>query len=228
MKYTVLFVVFALLAACSSKPDKQEPVTTSPTEQPEERTESHEKPVVEAPSPEDEQRTEWQNPELVLQRLGNLENKIVADLGAGSGYFSFKLAQKAKKVIALDIDPRALDYITEQKAIVGEWSGNIETRLTPADVPNLLDDEADVVLVVNTFSFIPDRSEYLPRILKGMKNGGRLAIVDFKSGSIPVGPSDDLKLAASEVARELRKAGFKRIKRDEESLQYQYIITAEK
>ncbi len=229
MRYFGLFLVFTILAACSVKSEKQGPVNTTPaTQQPVEAPESSEAPKVVAPSPEDEQRTEWQNPELVIQRLGNLENKVVADLGAGSGYFAFKLSQLAQKVIALDIDPRALDYIEEQMDIVGDWSKNIETRLTPADVPNLVDNEADVVLIVNTFAFIPDRADYLPRVLKGMRKGGKVAIVDFKTGSIPVGPSDNLKLAPAEVARELRKAGFKRINRDEESLQYQYIITAEK
>lgn len=229
MRYLGLFLVFIILAACSGKSDKQEPVNTTPAkERPIEAPESNEAPKVILPSPEDEQRTEWQNPELVIQRLGNLENKVVADLGAGSGYFAFKLSQLAEKVIALDIDPRALDYIEGQMDIVGDWSKNIETRLTPPDVPNLVDDEVDVVLIVNTFAFIPDRTDYLPRVLKGMRKGGKVAIVDFKTGSIPVGPSDNLKMAPVEVARELRKAGFKRINRDEESLLYQYIITAEK
>lgn len=228
-KHLALFFVGALLVACSGKPEKQEPVTDpQPSEQPVEDKPTDDLPAVVAPSQNDEQRTEWQNPDLVLERLGDLENKVVADLGAGSGYFAFKLAQKAEKVIALDIDPRALEYITEQKEIVGDWSSNIETRLTPADVPNLLDGEADVILVVNTYSFIPEREAYLPRVIKGMKAGGRLAIVDFKTGSIPVGPSDDLKLSPGQVVRELRKAGFKRIDRDETSLQYQYIIIAEK
>ena len=229
MRYLCLFVVCIFLAACSGKSAKQEPVNETPaTEQTPETPASTEAPKVVSPTPEDEQRTEWQNPELVIERLGNLENKVVADLGAGSGYFAFKLSQLAKKVIALDIDPRALDYIEEQMEIVGDWSKNIETRLTPADVPNLVENEVDVVLIVNTFAFIPDRADYLPRVLQGMRTGGKVAIVDFKTGSIPVGPSDNLKLAPNQVSKELRQAGFRRINRDETSLQYQYIITAEK
>lgn len=228
MRHLWLVIFFGLVISCSKNTEQtQEPVNTQPeTESPSPRN----SPAIEPqpPTEEDAQRTEWQNPQFVLQTLGDLNDKVVADLGAGSGYFSFKIAQSAKKVIALDIDPRALDYIREQKQIVGDWSKNIEPRLTPADVPNLLDNEVDIVLIVNTYAFIPDKEKYLPRVLDGIRSGGKLAIVDFKTGAIPVGPSDNFKMEAQEVVKELRKAGFKRIRKDEESLQYQYIVTAEK
>lgn len=177
---------------------------------------------------EDPKRTEWQNPDLILQRIGDMTNKTVADIGAGSGYFTFKIAREAAKVIALDINPKALEYIDSQKEIVGEWSKNIESRLTPPDVPNLLDGEVDIVLIVNTYNYIPNKEIYFPRLLNGMKPGGRLVIVDFKKGDIPVGPSDDYKIEASRVKSFLRKSSFRKIDIDEKSLQYQYIITAEK
>lgn len=175
----------------------------------------------------EEKRTDWQNPETVLQAFDNLTDKTVADIGAGAGYFSFKLARLAGKVIALDIDPNALEYINEQKEIVGNWAKNIETRLTPPDVPNLLQNETDAVLVVNTFCFIPKQINYFERLKDGMKSGAELVIVDFKKGEIPVGPSEDRKMDASEVRSILRKAGFRKISVDESSLQYQYIIKAQ-
>ncbi|WP_083262604.1 class I SAM-dependent methyltransferase [Roseivirga sp. 4D4] len=177
---------------------------------------------------EDPKRTEWQNPDLILERIGDLTNKTVADIGAGSGYFTFKIAREAAKVIALDIDPKALEYIDSQKEIVGKWSDNIEPRLTPPDVPNLLEEEADIVLIVNTYNYIPNKEIYFPRLLNGMKPGGRLIIVDFKKGDIPVGPADEYKVEASSVKSFLRKSSFRKIDIDEKSLQYQYIITAEK
>lgn len=229
MRQLWIFGIFLLVFSCSqSGSNKEQPATDNPKEQPslEEETPSVSEPV--EVITEDSQRTEWQNPDLVLDLLGNLEGKVVADIGAGSGYFSFKIARRAKKVIALDIDPRALDYIKEQIEIVGDWSRNIEPRLTPADVPNLLEAEVDVVLIVNTYGFIPDKEDYIPRVLRGIKPGGKLVIVDFKSGAIPVGPSDQFKVETAEVIRTLKRAGFKRTFKDEKSLQYQYIITAEK
>lgn len=230
MRHLWVIGIFLLVFSCSQGgSNKEQPVKDS--------SESESPVLEEAPSseggevpqlPEDPQRTEWQNPDFVLDLLGNLEGLVVADIGAGSGYFSFKIARRARKVIALDIDPRALDYIKEQIEIVGDWSRNIEPRLTPADVPNLLDEEADVVLIVNTFGFIPNKEEYLPRVLNGLKPGGKLVIVDFKAGNIPVGPSDEFKVETSQVISTLRKAGFRGMKKDEKSLQYQYIVTAKK
>ena len=56
-------------------------------------------------------RVIWQKPEMVIKLLGNLESKVVADLGAGSGYFSFRLVDRAKKVIAIDVDPHMISWM---------------------------------------------------------------------------------------------------------------------
>ncbi len=174
----------------------------------------------------EEKRTDWQNPDIVLQSFGDLSGKVIADIGAGAGYFSFKLARMASKVIALDIDSNALEYINEQKQIVGDWSENIETRLTPPDVPNLLPNETDAVLVVNTFAFIPNQRAYFERLRESIRSGGELVVVDFKKGDTPVGPSDERKVDASEIRSILRKAGYRKISIDDKSLEYQYIIKA--
>lgn len=224
MKRLFLFACLLISVACSNKGGRKTPDTV-------------ENPAISKPTrPEtvqpifdmeiEEDRTDWQNPEIVLKAFGDLSNKTIADIGAGAGYFSFKLARQAGKVIALDIDPNALEYINEQKEIVGNWAENIETRLTPPDVPNLLLNEADAVLVVNTFSFIPQPDNYFNRLREGMKPNGELLVVDFKKGKIPVGPSDDRKMEASEIRSILRRAGFRRISIDQKSLEYQYIIKA--
>lgn len=173
-------------------------------------------------------RTEWQNPELVLSSIGDLEGKVIADLGAGSGYFSFKMAQTAQKIIALDIDPKALEYIDNQIGIAGDWAKNIETRLTPADRPNLEKDEADAVLIVNTYFYIPERQKYLQQLFDAIKENGKLVIVEYKIGDMIVGPSDDFKVTPEAIEAELRKSGFKSVNVDLQSLQYQFVITAEK
>jgi len=226
MKRIYLFLIMGFLAlSCGNNQEKENSDQVQKTEEAPVLTNPE---AVEPVFPDDAEaeRTDWQNPETVLQALGNLNSKTVADIGAGAGYFSFKLARLAQKVIALDIDPNALEYINEQKEIVGNWADNIETRLTPPDVPNLLPDEADAVLVVNTFYFIPQQQLYFERLKEGMKPDAELVIVDFKKGEIPVGPSDDRKMDVSEVKSILRKAGYRKISIDEKSLEYQYIIKA--
>ena len=226
MKKLLFISLLILVWSCSDKPKQEnnEFQITPYTQVPSERA-----PLEETILPEqDEDRTEWQNPDFVLKLLGDLNDKTVADVGAGSGYFTFKIARTAKKVIALDIDPNSLEYINNQKAIVGSWADNIEARLTPPDVPNLLDNETDLVLIVNTYGYIPNKDKYLLRLLQGLKKGGKLVIVDFKSGEIPVGPSDENKVSAEELQRSLRRAGFNNLESDLKSLEFQYIITAEK
>lgn len=223
MKSLIGFILLLLVLAACSPSKKETPVVSPKVTQP------RQKPKLD---PEllqiDKDRTEWQNPELIISLLGDLTGKTIVDIGAGSGYFSFKLAKTASKVIALEVDPNALEYIEEQKDVVGDWSSNIEARLTPPDVPNLLPEEVDKVLIVNTYTFLPDKVKYLVRLRDGMKDGAELVIVDFKEGDIPVGPSDTFKEDPAEIIAELRAINLRDIRVDVDKLKYQYIITAKK
>lgn len=176
---------------------------------------------------EDPNRTEWQNPELVLEKLGDLNGKIVADLGAGSGYFTFRMAQTAEKIIAIDIDPRFLSYIEDRKMEFPEdQADKIVTRLTVEDDPSLQKNEVDVVLLVNTFHYIQNRSEYFKKVKNGLKEDGFLVIVDVKNPNAPIGPPEDLIVGLEVAFAELREAGFREFSIDENSLEYQYIMIA--
>lgn len=221
-KLAIWCLLTAILVSCSNQKTETQKVSPKVNQQPAQSI------LDSQGSVEEKERTDWQNPELVLSLLGDLRGQTVVDIGAGSGYFSFKLAKTAEKVIALDVDPNALEYINDQKQVVGDWSANIEARLTPPDVPNLLPEEADKVLIVNTYTFLPDKVKYLVRLRDGMKDGGQLVIVDFKEGDIPVGPSDTFKQDPGDVVAELRAINLTDISVDVNRLKYQYIITAKK
>ena len=60
-------------------------------------------------------RAIWQKPGLVIEKLGDISDKVIADIGAGTGYFSFRLAPRAKKVIAIEIDEALIKYIDSSK-----------------------------------------------------------------------------------------------------------------
>ncbi len=174
---------------------------------------------------EDPERDHWQQPEAVLQMLGDLGEKTVADIGAGSGYFAFRMAPHAQKVIAIDIDQRFLDYIDEKNAARPERLP-IETRLAAPDNPKLAPAEADVVLIVNTYHHIENRVRYFAGVRKNLPPGGRLVVVDFFKKELPVGPPPEIKLSETVVEKELREAGFTEIHIDTSTLPYQYIIIA--
>lgn len=170
-------------------------------------------------------RVIWQKPDLVIQQLGNVRGKVIADLGAGTGYFSRRIASKGAKVIAIDIDPQAIQWMQEQKArFPKELQDRLVIRQAEPDDPHLLPDEVDMVLLVNTYSFINDRVNYFSKLRKAISANGSIIIIDFKKMETPFGPPVDERIDVAEVERELREAGYSILKVDEASLEYQYII----
>lgn len=178
---------------------------------------------------ESKDRGIWQKPNMVISLLGDLEGKTVADIGAGTGYFTFRMVPKAEKVIGIDIDQRFIDFMDSVKVRLDErYRDRFETRLARPDNPLLRPEEADAVVLVNTYGYIDNRVQYLKTLWEGMSPGGRLLIIDFKKNNLPIGPSDDYKVAISQVQRELLTSGFSIDKIDQDALDYQYIVLAVK
>lgn len=174
---------------------------------------------------EDPARADWQKPEKTIASLGPLKGKTVADIGAGTGYFSFPIAKQAKKVIAIDIDQRFLDYIAQKKQ-TQKIGANIETRLTEPDSSGLKPGEADMVLIVDTYHHIEGRIDYFKQLKKCLSKDGGLVIIDFKKEKTPQGPPLELRVAQAEVESELKSAGFTIVSANKDLLPYQYIIKA--
>lgn len=186
----------------------------------------HEEFKIELNVDSDIERGAWQNPELVIDKLGDLSGKIVADIGSGTGYFTFLISRMAEKVLAIDIEQRYLDYIEDRKLeLPVEQADVIETRLTVENEPNLHTDEVDAILIVNVFYYLNDRTTYMKIVNNALRENGTLVLVDYKLGDLPVGPTTD-KIPPEEAIENLKSAGFRDIKLDMESLHYQYIITA--
>ena len=174
-----------------------------------------------------EDRFQWQRPDFVISKLGDLTGKTVVDLGAGSGYFAFRLVKSAGKVIAVDIDERMIKLLEEEKTYYSDSiQSRFEARLALPDDPKLRSGEADAILVVNTYAYIQDRVKYFNRLRTALKPGGMLLIVDFKKRNLPIGPDKAFKVNASDVEDELAQAGYTNILTDDTSLAYQYIIKA--
>jgi SAM-dependent methyltransferase len=176
---------------------------------------------------ESKDRLIWQKPEMVIRLLGDLSTKTVGDLGAGTGFFAFRMVPKAKKVVAIDIDQRFITFMDSAKnELPLEYRSRFETRLVEPNNPKLKNGELDAVIIVNTYMYIGNRVDYMKLLRKGMSKGGKVLIVEYKEKNIPVGPPVSIKVALSTVERELKEAGFRGIVADDTSLDYQYIITA--
>lgn len=172
------------------------------------------------------ERDEYQQPAKVLDWLGIQPGMTIMDIGAGTGYFSFRLQEAGAKVIAADVDSAFQDYIRHKRDSLGIPSDMLQLRLLPYDSPSLSPGEANMVLIVNTWHHIEDREEYARAIMNGLTPEGELVIIDFFKHELPVGPPPAHKLSAEEVITELRSAGFVNIDRTDSLLHYQYCIRA--
>jgi ubiquinone/menaquinone biosynthesis C-methylase UbiE len=192
--------------------------------------ENQKKNMLTIPKDENKDRVLWQKPEIVVSKMGDLTGKTVADIGAGTGYFTFRMALQAQKVIAIDIVPNYLEILDNLKEKLPiEIQERIETRLAQENNPLLKPDEADLVVIINTFSVIDRKIDYLKTVKKGLKNNGKIFIVDFKIKNIPIdAPPVKDRLPINELEDQLVKAGFKNIITDDTTLDFQYVVTAEK
>jgi ubiquinone/menaquinone biosynthesis C-methylase UbiE len=151
-------------------------------------------------------RDAWQMPDRVIQALQLQRGQIVADLGAGTGYFSTRLAKSTAvaKVYAVDIEPSMVAHLTERAK--GEGLPHVTAVLAGADRTNL-PEPVDVVLVVDTFHHIPNRVAYFTALKANLKPGGRLAIIDFRKDA-PQGPPVEFRFTPDQIGAELAQAGF--------------------
>ncbi len=173
---------------------------------------------------ESKERDEYQQPEKVLDYLGNMEGKKIIDIGAGSGYFSVKLAARGAEVIAADVSEEFQDYI--KLRIEKDKLENIELRMIPYDSPALNEHEVDMALIVNTYHHIENRPDYFSEVRNGLKTNGELIIVDFFKVETPVGPPIKHKLSIDQVIAELKEAGYNSFEVEVSLLPYQYIMKA--
>ncbi len=173
-------------------------------------------------------RDTWQKPGAVLDRLGDLAGKTVVEVGSGKGYFTRRLAERAARVLALDISPELLITLDSLNAseLDSATYGRITPRLVVPNDPGLGRGEADAAILVNTFMYIQEGAGYLAALRRGLKPGGTVVIVDFKTARTPFGPPLNSRLPAAVVEEALRDAGFVDIRTDEALLDYQYLVSA--
>jgi cyclopropane fatty-acyl-phospholipid synthase-like methyltransferase len=152
-------------------------------------------------------RDAWQQPERVLAALELQPPMVVADIGAGTGYFAVRLARAVPdgQVIATDIEPDMVRYMTERAA--REGLPNLRAVLTPPADPQLAAQSVDRILAVDVWHHLDNRVAYARALALALRPGGKLAIVDFKRDSTH-GPPPEHRLTSDEIQRELRDAGL--------------------
>jgi ubiquinone/menaquinone biosynthesis C-methylase UbiE len=148
----------------------------------------------------------------------------VADIGAGSGWFTIHLAQRVGPrgvVYAQDVQSEMLLAI--RRRVQREGLNNVETRLGVGTSPNLPQGALDAVLVVDTYPEVDvdDRVTFLENLASALKPNGRIGIVNYKPGRGGPGP-DEGRVDSASVEADARGAGLRVIAR--ENLPYQYLL----
>jgi ubiquinone/menaquinone biosynthesis C-methylase UbiE len=171
---------------------------------------------------ESPERDEWQKPTEVIKFLGDLKNKTIIDIGAGTGYFEFKINEPSAKIIAADVDDRFIKYINDR--IVSEKSNNISARKAEYEKPPVSEKEADIVYMIDVYHHIENRKDYFSLVKNGLKPNGEMIIIDFKKGDFEHGPPNEMKIHQQVVIDEMKLAGFELIVQDTTTLKYQYLL----
>lgn len=171
----------------------------------------------------------WRRPGSVLDAMGDIEEKVIADIGAGKGFFSFRLAPYADRVIAIEVEPEKVERLKELRDVElpNEYHPRVDPRLAEYDDPGLEAGEVDIILLSNTFYQI-NSVDYLKKLYPALRRDGRVVIVDWKKRIGGIGPPKKDRISLGEVEDMLMKAGFHIASVDDQTLEYQYIIVADK
>ena len=169
-------------------------------------------------------RDEWQRPQQILDALGVADASVVADVGAGSGWFTVRLARRVGPnglVYAQDVQPEMLAAITRR--VQREGLRNVRPVLGRGSDPQLPAGALDGILLVGVVHEIDDRVELFANLARSLKPGGRLGVVDFRSGDSGPGPAAADRLSSAQIEAEATRAGL-RLLREEPFLPFQYFL----
>jgi SAM-dependent methyltransferase len=154
-------------------------------------------------------RAAWQRPGAIVRTLGLRRGQVVADIGAGPGYFTLRLARAvgpSGHVYAVDPEPAGLDVLREHLAATRVR--NVSPVLARADDPLLPAARCDLALVVNAYHHFPDGPAFLRRLTRALVRGGRIVNIDFAKRETPVGPPVEHRVAREDFLRDARRAGL--------------------
>ena len=153
-------------------------------------------------------RIQEEMPDEVVANMGLAPNHVVADIGAGSGYFSFRIAKLVPegKVLAVDIQPEMLQLIEDQKALDGVT--NIEGVQGDIDNPNLPANSIDAAIMVDAYHEFSHPFEMIDGIYQALRPGGRIFFLEYRGedASVPIRPLH--KMTEEQVVREMSVFGL--------------------
>jgi FkbM family methyltransferase len=168
-----------------------------------------------------------ERPDAVVDALGLAEDAVVVDLGAGTGYFTRRLAPRVPRgrVIAVDIQPEMLDILRRQ--VDTEGITNVETVLGTEQDPGLRPNSVDLTLIVDSYHEFGYPREVMRALHRATRPGGRVVLVEYR-GEDPAVPIRALhKMTEAQVRREVEAAGFRFVE-NRSFLPHQHFLVFER
>jgi ubiquinone/menaquinone biosynthesis C-methylase UbiE len=168
-------------------------------------------------------RDAWQRPEKIMDELGIGEGSIVADLGAGGGWFTVRLAHRVGpngRVYAEDIQRQMIEAIARR--VAREQLSNVVPILGTASDPRLKE-PVDAVLIVDTYNELENPTVLLRNVAAALKPNGRIGIVDYKRDGYGPGPALEERVDPARIVRDAEAAGL-RLLSPPTLLRYQYLL----
>jgi ubiquinone/menaquinone biosynthesis C-methylase UbiE len=169
-------------------------------------------------------RARWQKPVAVVRALGIRPGQTVAEIGAGPGYFTFRLAKavgKKGRVLAAEVEPKMLEILRHR--LERQRVTNVTPILGSQDDPRLPEGLADQILIVNTFHHFAAGEAYLRGLKRYLKPRGRLVTIDFHDRPRPVGPPVSETVSRDELVAVAKGAGYA-VLAEHAFLEYQYFL----
>lgn len=158
---------------------------------------------------DDPSRDEWQKPEDVLNFIGLKTNDKIADIGAGTGYFSIRAAKRVQNglVYSIDSEQEMLNYLEKRAAS----NGLSNIKVCKSDGANMsLPELVDVVLLVNAFHHIHDRTTYFTKLKENLRPGGKVIIIEGKNGT-QMEPPEEFRMEPGQITKDLTEANYELI-----------------
>ncbi len=155
---------------------------------------------------DDPNRDAWQKPHEVIQALALKPDAVIADIGAGTGYFSVRFSHMVPqgRIYGVDTEPDMVKYLANRAQLYG-LKNLIAVHAAPDD-PRL-PEKVDLIILVDTFHHIEGRDRYFCRLHDYLKPGGRVAIIDFRMDSSD-GPPRSARSTPEAIKAELNAAGY--------------------
>lgn len=173
---------------------------------------------------EDPKRDTYQKPHEVVHALGLKPGEVIADIGAGSGYFTFHLARhvgEKGKVYAVDINPDMILHINRR--IRDTQATNVVSILADPGDPLLPDQSVDLFFICDVWHHVENQTKYLSLLKKMLRPGGEVIMIDFHKKELPFGPPLKMKIAREDLIKQMETNGF-RLTKEHTFLPHQYFL----